>query len=101
MENDLSRRRGFCNGQRYRTHTEGADGRRSTARSDKAIAQLACSPLRAVRSICQTVSSDLGKQKNATNEKAKRVLGWTPRSNQEAIVATATSLIQLGLLQTR
>lgn len=42
---------------------------------------------------------DLGKQKNATNEKAKRVLGWTPRSSQEAIVATATSLIQLGLLK--
>lgn len=44
---------------------------------------------------------DLGKQKNATNEKARRVLGWTPRSNQEAVVATATSLIQLGLLQSR
>ena len=44
---------------------------------------------------------DLGKQKNATNEKARRILGWTPRSNQEAVGATATSLIQLGLLQTR
>ncbi len=42
---------------------------------------------------------ELGKKKNATNEKARRVLGWTPRSNEEAIVATAESLVQLGLLK--
>jgi nucleoside-diphosphate-sugar epimerase len=42
---------------------------------------------------------ELGKPKNATNEKAKRVLGWTPRSNEEAIVATAESLVRLGLLK--
>ncbi len=42
---------------------------------------------------------ELGKRKNATNEKAKRVLGWAPRSNEESIVATAQSLIQLDLLK--
>jgi nucleoside-diphosphate-sugar epimerase len=42
---------------------------------------------------------ELGKKKNATNEKAKRLLGWAPRSNEEAIVATAESLIRLGLLK--
>lgn len=42
---------------------------------------------------------DLGKLKNATNEKARRVLGWSPRSNEEAIVATAESLLHLGLLK--
>jgi nucleoside-diphosphate-sugar epimerase len=42
---------------------------------------------------------ELGKMKNGTNEKAKRVLGWTPRSNQEAIIATAESLLRLGLLK--
>jgi nucleoside-diphosphate-sugar epimerase len=42
---------------------------------------------------------ELGKKKNATNEKAKRMLGWTPRSNEEAIVATAESLVRLGLLK--
>ncbi len=42
---------------------------------------------------------ELGKRKNATNEKARRVLGWTPRSNEEAIVATAESLVKLGLLK--
>jgi nucleoside-diphosphate-sugar epimerase len=42
---------------------------------------------------------ELGKRKNATNEKARRLLGWTPRSNEEAIVATAESLVRLGLLK--
>ena len=42
---------------------------------------------------------ELGKKKNATNEKAKRILGWTPRANEEAIVATAESLVRLGLLK--
>jgi hypothetical protein len=39
--------------------------------------------------------------KNATSEKAKRLLGWTPRSNEESIVATAESLVHLGLLPER
>jgi len=34
---------------------------------------------------------ELGKMKNASNEKAKRVLGWAPRSSEESIVATAES----------
>jgi dihydroflavonol-4-reductase len=42
---------------------------------------------------------ELGKIKNATNQKAKTMLGWTPRSNEEAIVATAESLVRLGLLK--
>jgi nucleoside-diphosphate-sugar epimerase len=42
---------------------------------------------------------ELGKKKNATNEKAKRVLGWGPRSNEEALVATGESLVRLGLLK--
>jgi nucleoside-diphosphate-sugar epimerase len=42
---------------------------------------------------------ELGKRKNATNEKAKRVLGWAPRSNEESLVATAESLVRLGLLK--
>jgi nucleoside-diphosphate-sugar epimerase len=42
---------------------------------------------------------ELGKIKNATNEKANRLLGWTPRSNEESIVATAESLVRLGLLK--
>ena len=45
------------------------------------------------------ITPELGKRKNATNEKAKRMLGWAPRSNDEAIVATAESLVRLGLLK--
>jgi nucleoside-diphosphate-sugar epimerase len=42
---------------------------------------------------------ELGKHKNGTNEKAKRMLGWAPRPNADAVVATAESLIRLGLLK--
>jgi len=42
---------------------------------------------------------ELGKYKNATNHKARRLLGWAPRSNEDAIAATAESLVRLGLLK--
>jgi nucleoside-diphosphate-sugar epimerase len=42
---------------------------------------------------------ELGKQKNATSEKAQRVLGWKPRSVEDSVVATAESLLRLGLLK--
>ncbi len=42
---------------------------------------------------------ELGKPKNATSEKARRVLGWKPRPAEEAIVATAESLVSLNLLR--
>lgn len=42
---------------------------------------------------------ELDKEKNGTSAKAKRILGWTPRSNEEAIIATAESMIRLGLLK--
>jgi nucleoside-diphosphate-sugar epimerase len=42
---------------------------------------------------------ELGRAKRASNEKARSMLGWSPRSNEEAIVATAESLLALGLLE--
>jgi len=42
---------------------------------------------------------ELGVVRNATSEKAQRVLGWRPRSREDAIVATAESLQRLGLLK--
>jgi nucleoside-diphosphate-sugar epimerase len=45
------------------------------------------------------IRPELGKVKNATSEKARRMLGWAPRSNEESIVATAESLMRLGLLK--
>jgi nucleoside-diphosphate-sugar epimerase len=44
---------------------------------------------------------ELGKRKDATSEKAQRVLGWSPRSAEDAVVATAKSLVALGLLKHR
>lgn len=42
----------------------------------------------------------LGVNMNASGDKAKRLLGWAPRSREDAIVATAESLIKLGLVNT-
>lgn len=41
----------------------------------------------------------LGVNLNATSDKARRLLGWTPRPREDAIVAAADSLIKLGLLK--
>ena len=38
---------------------------------------------------------ELGKVKEASNAKARNVLAWDPRSNEEAIVASGESLIAL------
>jgi hypothetical protein len=45
------------------------------------------------------IARELGKVKNATNGIAKRILGWAPRSNEESVIATAESLVRLGLLK--
>ena len=42
---------------------------------------------------------ELGKYKNGSAEKAKTVLGWQPRSAEEALVGTAESLERFGLLK--
>lgn len=44
---------------------------------------------------------ELGKRKNASNEKARRLLGWTPISPKDSALATARSLLELGLLAPR
>ncbi len=41
------------------------------------------------------VSSLLGQDMSTSNEKAKKVLGWQPRSAEEAIVATAKSMLKV------
>jgi nucleoside-diphosphate-sugar epimerase len=41
---------------------------------------------------------ELGKWKNGTNAKARRVLGWAPRSREDAVAATGESLLRLGLV---
>lgn len=41
----------------------------------------------------------LGRYAEASGDKARQLLGWSPRSNEEAIVATAESLLRLGLVK--
>jgi nucleoside-diphosphate-sugar epimerase len=43
------------------------------------------------------ITPDLGIVYKASSEKARRVLGWQPRSSEEAIIASARSLIEFGL----
>lgn len=50
-------------------------------------------------SALKQVTGELGIVKNASNEKAKRLLGWQPRSNEESVLATAESLVALGLVK--
>jgi dihydroflavonol-4-reductase len=41
----------------------------------------------------------LGKVRSSSNAKAINRLGWTPRPNEEIIVATADSLLKFGLVK--
>src|SRR3954449_7307308 len=45
------------------------------------------------------LTPELGVRKRATNEKARRILGWSPRGDREAVVATAESLLALELVE--
>ncbi len=49
-------------------------------------------------SIAQAIP-ELGKTRRATSEKARRLLGWSPRSNEDSIIAAAESLLRFGLLR--
>ena len=50
------------------------------------------------KSVAQIVP-ELGKRKNATADKARRLLGWSPRPAEDAVAATAESLVALKLLK--
>ncbi|QUQ64997.1 SDR family oxidoreductase [Kutzneria sp. CA-103260] len=46
----------------------------------------------------QGVLPNLGVIRHLSNDKARTLLGWTPRSSEDAVAATAESLLALGLL---
>ena len=56
------------------------------------VGALVSTELRAVR-------PQLRRAQGASHEKAQRMLGWEPRSTEEAIVASAQSLVRLGLVK--
>jgi nucleoside-diphosphate-sugar epimerase len=41
---------------------------------------------------------ELSKYRPASSAHARQVLGWAPRSNEEAVMATAESLLQEGIV---
>jgi len=47
----------------------------------------------------KTIASELGQERPVTSQKAKDLLGWAPRSNAEAILASAESLIAAGIVK--
>lgn len=49
------------------------------------------------KSLAEDVVPRLGKVKHLANDKARTVLGWSPRTNADALVATAQSLIDFQL----
>jgi nucleoside-diphosphate-sugar epimerase len=49
--------------------------------------------------MARQILPELGKVKNGSAEKARRLLGWSPRSREDAIAATGESLLRLGLVK--
>jgi nucleoside-diphosphate-sugar epimerase len=47
----------------------------------------------------QQILPELGKRKDGSNEKARRLLGWKFISNEDCLVATAQSMLDMGLLK--
>ncbi|MBI1188508.1 MAG: NAD-dependent epimerase/dehydratase family protein [Alphaproteobacteria bacterium] len=49
--------------------------------------------------VVKQIVPELGRERPCTSEKAQRLLGWAPRSPEDAIVATAESLVALGMVK--
>ena len=47
----------------------------------------------------KVITAEIGKVKNATSDKAIRMLGWSPRSLEDSLAATGGSLLAFGLLK--
>lgn len=45
------------------------------------------------------IAPDLGYKKQLTNEKARRLLGWTPRDPKDAILTAGESMVRKGLVK--
>ena len=52
-----------------------------------------------MRSVAMYVLPELNKPKRVSSDKAQRMLGWRPKSREDAIIASAQSLIRLGLVK--
>lgn len=54
-----------------------------------------------INPLAREIVPELGKRKSASGAKARRLLGWRPRSNEDAIVSAGESLVHLGLVEPR
>ena len=51
--------------------------------------------------LLKAVAPQLGQIRRLSGAKARTVLGWTPRDNEEIVLSTAESLVRLGLVKAR
>ena len=51
--------------------------------------------------LLKAVAPQLGQIRHLSGTKARTVLGWTPRDNEEIVLSTAESLMRLGLVKAR
>jgi nucleoside-diphosphate-sugar epimerase len=49
--------------------------------------------------VAKNIVPQLGRYREASNEKAKTMLGWAPRTNEEALLAAAESLFRMGAIK--
>ena len=83
---------------RHRDGAQGAARRRGEEGADAAAAELARASRRSLQSESPPLLPLLGTIRNATSAKARSVLGWTPRPREDAVAATAESLLTLGVV---
>lgn len=81
-------------GRTLKEHLGDAAGRVPTRVLPTAEAQLAAPSNPQVRAALP----DLGYRKQLSNEKARRVLGWTPRDPHEAVATAGASMVRKGLV---
>jgi dihydroflavonol-4-reductase len=80
----------------HRARAEVPAGRRGRPRPAKVLPNWVVRLASLVQPELKQVVPQLGKVRNSTSEKARRVLGWAPRSNEDTIVDTGESLARLG-----
>ncbi|WP_432841605.1 hypothetical protein [Dactylosporangium sp. CA-092794] len=65
----------------------------------RALPDFAVRTLALVNSRVRPMVHELGGFKPPSNERARRVLGWQPRSAEGALIATGESLLRRGLIK--
>jgi len=74
-------------------------GARASNVPDKELPSWLVRSMALVMPALRQVVPDLGKIRNTTGAKARSLLGWNPRPNDDALVATAESLFAFGLVK--